>query len=160
MGTSQVSSQPSIRVATRWDIRHVLKIDRRAFAQQWNYETFERALQDVFLVCEEKKILRKIRGFVIARHAEGAECAMIVKVAMHPHHRRKGIGTRLMQAALDELVKLPVRAVDLQVHPSNTGAIRLYERFGFTVVGMERPHYGEDQDFYVMRLPLDRRGRA
>lgn len=144
----------SIRVATRWDIRHVLKVDRLAFAQQWNYEAFERALKDIFLVCEEKKILRKVVGFVVARRSEGAERAMILKVAMHPRHRKKGVGTRLVQAALDELAKLHVREVDLHVHPSNTGAIRLYERFGFTVVGMERPHYGEDQDFYLMRLRL------
>jgi [ribosomal protein S18]-alanine N-acetyltransferase len=149
-----IHSQISIRCATRWDIRQVLKIDRLAFAQQWNYETFERALKDVFLVCEEKKILRTILGFVVARHSEGAESAMILKVAMHPHHRKKGIGTRLIQAALDELAKMHVRTVDLHVHPSNPGAIRLYERFGFTVVRMERPHYGEDQDFYLMRLQL------
>lgn len=59
-----------------------------------------------------------------------------------------------MQAALDELTKRHVSEVDLHVHPSNTGAIRLYERFGFTIVEMERPDYGADEDYYLMRLKL------
>lgn len=160
MGSSRVPPQISIRVATRWDIRQALKIDRLAFAQQWNYETFEHSLKDVFLVCEEKKVFRKVRGFVVARRSEGAESAMILKVAVHPRHRKKGIGRRLIQAVLDELAQRHVRAVDLHVHPSNTGAIRLYERFGFTIVRMEKPPYGEDQDFYLMRLQLGHYGRA
>lgn len=160
MGSSRVPPQISIRVATRWDIRHVLKVDRLAFTQQWSYETFERFLKDVFLVCEEKKIFRQIRGFVVGRRSEEAENAMILKVAVHPRHRKKGIGRRLVQAVLDELAKMHVRAVDLHAHSSNTGAIRLYERLGFTIVKMEKPPYGEGQEFYLMRLQLGDREPA
>jgi len=49
--------------------------------------------------------------------------------------RGKGIGTRLIQAALDEARKRGIDAVSLSVDPDND-AIRLYRRFGFVEHGM------------------------
>jgi ribosomal protein S18 acetylase RimI-like enzyme len=121
---------------------------------------FTSALQDVFFVYEEKKILKRILGFLVARYSEGDNSIMIRKFAVHPHHRGKGIGTRLIAAVLDELRKMHVSEVNLHVHPSNTGAIRLYERLAFTIVKMERPDYGEDEDFCLMRLKLGSHVRA
>lgn len=154
MGIFRVASHTSVRFATQWDLRQILKIDRLSFPKEWHYDTFRGALKDLVLVCEEKKILRTILGFLVARHSEGAESAMILKVAVHPHHRNKGVGTKLIEAALDELAKRNVRAVDLHVHLSNTGAMRLYERFGFTIVKIDRPDYGKDESYYLMRLNL------
>ncbi|PAD27829.1 GNAT family N-acetyltransferase [Paenibacillus sp. 7523-1] len=49
--------------------------------------------------------------------------------------RGKGLGTLLMQAALDEARQRGTQAVSLSVDPNNA-AIRLYRRFGFEEIGM------------------------
>lgn len=154
MGSSQVASHTSVRSATKWDLRQILKIDRLSFSKQWDYDTFESVLKDVFFVFEEKKILRKILGFAVARYSEDGQSAMIRKIAVHPRHRNKRIGTRLIEAVLDKVREMNVREVDLHVHISNTGAVKLYEKFGFTIVRIEQPDYGEGEDFYLMRLKL------
>ncbi|MEI9993452.1 MAG: GNAT family N-acetyltransferase [Rhizomicrobium sp.] len=51
-----------------------------------------------------------------------------------PSYRGKGVGDALMRAALDA-AKQHVEHVMLTVTSSNLGAIRLYARHGFTVVG-------------------------
>ena len=156
MSIWKVDSHPSIRFATGWDLRQVLQIDRVSFSRQWDYDTFKSALKDVFFVFEERKILKKLRGFLVASYSEGTNSVMIRKVAVHPGHRNKGIGTRFIKAVLDELAKMNVREVNLHVHISNTGAIKLYERLGFKIVQIDRPDYAEDESFYLMRLNLDK----
>lgn len=129
-------------------------IDRISFSRQWGYDTFVDVLKDVFLVCEEKKILRKVVGFVVARSSEDGHRVIIRKIAVHPRHRGKGVGTRLIEAVVAEPAGRRVREVDLHVHPSNTGAVKLYERLGFSIVRIEQPEYAEGEDYYLMRLKL------
>ena len=56
-------------------------------------------------------------------------------------HRRRGIGTKLLEAALDWARHSEVRKLELHVFPHNEAAIRLYENFGFVREGYRRAHY-------------------
>ncbi|MBC7813316.1 MAG: GNAT family N-acetyltransferase [Burkholderiales bacterium] len=56
-----------------------------------------------------------------------------LSIALLAEHRGRGVGTRLLEAGLDDASKR-YAAVSLSVDPSNA-AMRLYERFGFVVVG-------------------------
>jgi L-phenylalanine/L-methionine N-acetyltransferase len=56
-------------------------------------------------------------------------------------HRRRGIGTRLLEAALEWARQSEVRKLELHVFPYNEAAIRLYENFGFVREGYRRGHY-------------------
>ena len=48
--------------------------------------------------------------------------------------QRKGVGTALMQAAVDLADKwLNLERLELEVYTDNVPAIRLYEKFGFTI---------------------------
>lgn len=62
------------------------------------------------------------------------------KIMVHPDYRGKGIGSALMQQALQDAQDV----VLLTVNPENTPAIKLYESFGFNVrtrvEGYYRPH--------------------
>ena len=62
-------------------------------------------------------------------------------------HRRRGIGTRLLEAALDWARHSEVRKLELHVFPHNEAAIKLYENFGFVQEGYRRGHYRRGNEY-------------
>jgi RimJ/RimL family protein N-acetyltransferase len=56
-------------------------------------------------------------------------------------HRRRGIGWALLEGAVDWARRTGVRKLELHVFPYNTGAIAMYERFGFVHEGYRKAHY-------------------
>jgi RimJ/RimL family protein N-acetyltransferase len=62
-------------------------------------------------------------------------------------HRRRGIGTALLQAAVDWGREAGVRKLELHVFPWNTAAIALYDKFGFVREGYRKEHYRRGDDY-------------
>ena len=68
-------------------------------------------------------------------------------------HRRIGVGTALLDAAVAWAVSVGVEKLELHVFPYNEPAIALYEKFGFEREGYRRGHYrraGELVDAILM----------
>jgi ribosomal-protein-alanine N-acetyltransferase len=80
-----------------------------------------------------------------------ADEAHIVTVAVRDDHRGRGVGERLLIAAIDAAVRERQEVVTLECRVSNAVAIRLYEKYGFQRVGL-RPRYYSDnhEDAYVL----------
>ena len=111
-------------------------------------------------VADERRYLRAIRRYpnaaVFVAEDEG-EIVGRLSVARDQHpasrhvadlglmvaasHRRRGIGTALLEAAVRWGKDVGVRKLELHVFPWNTGAIALYERFGFVQEGYRKAHY-------------------
>ena len=73
-------------------------------------------------------------------------------------HRGLGVGRALLDRAAAWARESGVRKLELHVFPWNTPAIALYERYGFTKVGVRVAHYvrdGDDVDAILMayRVP-------
>ncbi len=86
----------------------------------------------------------------------GADCrARIVSIAVHPDFQGRGIGRRLMAAALESLQRRGAECVRLEVRPDNVAARRLYESLGFQDVGLVHDTRGP---WVVMILRLDKGG--
>ena len=62
-------------------------------------------------------------------------------------HRRQGIGTKLLETALDWARESEVRKLELHVFPYNDAAIKLYEKFGFVQEGYRRRHYRRGSEY-------------
>jgi len=62
-------------------------------------------------------------------------------------HRRRGVGTQLLRAAVQWGRHAGVRKLELHVFPWNTGAIALYEKFGFVQEGYRKAHYRRGDDY-------------
>lgn len=75
---------------------------------------------------------------------------VMANVAVHPDHRRRGIGRALVRAALEQAAQRRSEIVVLQVDRANQGARELYLSLGFRVTstrttwvrprGLRRPH--------------------
>ncbi len=55
-----------------------------------------------------------------------------------PAYRGKGLGRRLLLAALNQARTAGFIRVELSVHADNTRAVALYERIGFISEGVQR----------------------
>jgi RimJ/RimL family protein N-acetyltransferase len=62
-------------------------------------------------------------------------------------HRRRGIGTALLEAATEWARAADVSKLELHVFPWNEAAISLYERFGFVQEGLRRAHYRRGDEY-------------
>lgn len=61
----------------------------------------------------------------------GTRHAHIFLVYVAPQHRRRGVGTALMQHAQNWAKERGDRQIGLQVFPANTGALNLYHHLGY-----------------------------
>ena len=115
---------------------------------------------------DERRYLRAIRRYPNAAvfvAEEGGEIVGRLSIARDQHpasrhvadlglmvaasHRRRGIGTALLDAAVDWARRSGVTKLELHVFPWNSGAIALYEKFGFEREGYRKAHYRRGDDY-------------
>jgi len=74
----------------------------------------------------------------------------IISIAIHPHHRRKGIGTQLLQ----RVMKTPhLKKVWAEVRRSNEGAQAFYSKMGFQITGWVPNYYGNEDALVIQWSP-------
>ena len=88
----------------------------------------------------------------------------ILNICVHPDMQGQGLGRRLLQHLLKLARGYGARMALLEVRPSNTAAVALYESMDFSEVGRRRNYYpgrpgshdyGEREDALVMALGLE-----
>lgn len=99
---------------------------------------------------------RRPVGFVMVR--AGGDEAEVLTVAVSPRQRGKGLGRRLMDAAIRRLYHDRVASLFLEVDEGNGPARALYARLGFQTVGHRSNYYatpgGPASTALVMRADL------
>jgi ribosomal-protein-alanine N-acetyltransferase len=143
----------SVRFADKKDLEKVLEIERLSFSDPWDHHGFKTTLKHTFLVFEEQDIL----GFLIAVCCYKNIRGTIMKIAVHPDQRRKGIATALLNHCLEILREKEIVDVCLNVEMIRTPAIALYKKFGFQITKTIHMDYEDDLSddaFHVMQLIL------
>jgi ribosomal-protein-alanine N-acetyltransferase len=143
-----MSDDAHIRRLTYADLPQVVAIERRAFPTPWSLAMFVLELSKPGGVClAATDATGALTGYVICSRYDVVWHVM--NVAVDPIHRRRGIATRLLAELLSRVGE--EAQLTLEVRTSNTGAIALYERFGFRSAGV-RPRYYQDngEDAVIM----------
>jgi ribosomal-protein-alanine N-acetyltransferase len=136
------------------DLDQVLAIERASFTMPWSrgaflYEIEQNQVARCYVIRQPERIV----GYVCLW--EVADELHITNIAVHPADRRRGIGRTLLARMLDDARQRALRLVVLEVRPSNTEALALYESFGFRVVGRRRGYYYDTgEDALVMEASL------
>jgi ribosomal-protein-alanine N-acetyltransferase len=77
----------------------------------------------------------------------------ISTIAVHPYHRRQGVGEKLLLAVLGWAVDRGAQIATLEVRVSNQTAIDLYKKQGFIFEGKKTGYYRDNnEDAYQMIL--------
>ena len=138
-----------VRYAEQQDLEQVLEIEKLSFTSPWDYEFLDNISKDVFLVFVDQEVL----GYLIAGCCDRNVNATILKVAVHPDHRRKGIATNLLNNLFEILKDRQVAAVEVILKEMWEAAMSLYEKVGFEVTS-KVPQASNNEDLCEMKLKL------
>ena len=122
------------------DLEKVFEIEKQSFSIPWSEQSFLETKKNkdfYYWVAEEQ-------GEVIAylNLQKILEEGDIYKIAVRLDKRRQGIGEQLLEYAIQEAKKEGITQITLEVRKSNTAAISLYQKKGFSQEGI-RPDYYE-----------------
>ena len=143
-----------IRAMTEADLPAVVVVERGAYQFPWSEGIFRDCLR-VGYVCRVVELAGQIIGHAVL--SVGAGEAHILNVCVREEFRCRGVGRRLMEHLLERGRVSGMSEAFLEVRPSNTAAIRLYQSMGFRQVGLRRGYYqavGGREDAAVLRLQL------
>jgi ribosomal-protein-alanine N-acetyltransferase len=155
-----------IRRLTYADLPQVIAIERRAFPTPWSLAMFVLELSKPSGICLAAWSDRETPGGTRERICGYLICSRfdtvwhVMNVSVDPDVRRQHVATTLLNGLM-ERVDDPLAQYTLEVRPSNTGAIAMYERFSFITAGMRRRYYQDNgEDALIMwRTPSTLQGR-
>lgn len=138
--------------ALKLDLENVQRLDVEAYGDNAYSYLMLRQLLDVagelFRVCKDNDG-NVIAYGVIARSASW-DSGWLLSLLVSMHHRKKGVGTALVNQLLKIANSASLGKIYLTVAPDNGAAISLYERLGFIPVKLEHHYFGRNEDRIVM----------
>jgi ribosomal-protein-alanine N-acetyltransferase len=154
------------------DLDSIMEIERVAFATPWSARAYRYEItqneQSIMLVVRPRLHARGL----LARLRDQLEPARpgslmgyaglwllldeahICTIAVHPEHRRQGLGELLLLALLDQGREQGACRATLEVRVSNFVAQGLYHKYGFEIVSVRKRYYSDSgEDAYIMTTP-------
>jgi len=129
-----------IRNAEFYHIPQILIMQSDGYTDVWSEGLFKNALESpnyrAFVYAENEQVF----GFAVITMIAGE--SSLENIAVDARYRNKGIGTALLNKAIEETEK-DCEFITLEVRKSNKNAIRLYEKFGFETVGERKNYYSK-----------------
>jgi ribosomal-protein-alanine N-acetyltransferase len=135
------------------DLIAVHVIERESFSTPWPEHAYRQEIEQ-----------NRLAHYIVARYGNAivgfagiwllVDEAHITTFATRTAWRRQGIGERLLVALLDLALARGAKEATLEVRPSNIPAKRLYEKYGFKVVGV-RPRYYSDNNEDALIMTTD-----
>jgi ribosomal-protein-alanine N-acetyltransferase len=162
-----MSAAPSPRaVAPEWrprpmhraDLACVAMIEARIFPFPWTLGNFADSLEAGYdgWVFEATEPPLDLHGYAIAMWLPDE--VHLLNLSVDAPVQGRGLGAAMLDWLIADASGRGARAMMLEVRPSNTPALRLYERMGFLRVGLRRRYYpsygGTREDAIVMTRPL------
>jgi ribosomal-protein-alanine N-acetyltransferase len=142
-------ARPPVRVVvdlmTVDDLPAVHVIEHESFSTPWPSHAYRQELEN-----------NRLAHYIVARWGDEVvgfagiwllvDEAHVTTFATRRAWRRQGIGERLLLALLDLAIARGANEATLEVRPSNGPARRLYEKYGFKVVGTRLRYYSDNNE--------------
>ena len=138
------------------DLAEVFALEQSVYPHPWTLANFEDSLNSNY----EAWILRDRDGALLGYFLLMAvvDEAHLLNVAVSAAKQGQGLGRFLLNQAVACSRGLGMESVLLEVRPSNTRALEIYERYGFKQIGRRKGYYpaahGQREDAIVMRFGI------
>lgn len=125
-----------VRPAAQADLNALVEIDRAAFDDPlWHHTAAnlsELGQEAAFMiVAEADRVIGYAYGSIIGRHGH------LSRIAVRPEWQGRQVGVRLLAEAIGQFRAHHAFGITLNTQQENTRSRRLYEWFGFKVLGVE-----------------------
>ncbi|MDR3395663.1 MAG: ribosomal protein S18-alanine N-acetyltransferase [Parasulfuritortus sp.] len=145
---------PEFRPMKPEDIDRIILIERAAYPYPWTRGNFVDCLGSGYS-CWVLEVADEVVGYSILM--AGAGEGHVLNCCVAPAWQGRGLGRLMMQRLIQAAPGYGAEFLFLEVRPSNTRAINLYDSLGFESVGLRKHYYPADQgreDALVMRYGL------
>jgi [ribosomal protein S18]-alanine N-acetyltransferase len=155
------------------DIAALVALDQRALGGLWSAEGYAREIDSpnsclLMLVqgFQDRQSIQDSQGgaedpskrsMVDPDQTIGLGCywaildeAHITVLAVDPRYQRRGLGKWLLVNLLADAGERALTRATLEVRPSNSRALALYESFGFETLGRRRRYYADGEDALIL----------
>lgn len=159
---SALPSSPAFEIPVRFvpmritDIEAVQEIEESAYPHPWTRGNFVDSLASGYRCRTVRDARDRLIGYALIMMA--VDEAHLLNITVLPALHGRGLGRMLLDHTVSIAKEEGATSILLEVRPSNVRAIRIYEQYGFTRIGLRRDYYpAVDQrreDAIVMRLHL------
>lgn len=144
----------SIRTMESADIEGVLEIEMLCFSVPWSRESFRIEVEEnrcaIYVVAVQGGRIDGYGGMWTI-----IDEAHVTNIAVHPVHRRKGLGEAILKALMRRALDIGIRRMTLEVRVSNKAARNLYQKFGFSPAGIRKQYYADNKEDALIMWNLD-----
>lgn len=136
------------------DLTKARHIEKRAHAFPWSEQTLATNRGERYRNYQ-LSVDGEMAAFAITQVV--LDEATLFNIAVDPAYQRRGLGRVLLEHVIDEVEKLGVVTLWLEVRASNVAAIALYESVGFNEATIRRNYYPTTdgrEDAIIMALPI------
>lgn len=138
------------------DLEQVFALEQSVYPYPWSMANFVDSLNSQY----HAWVLRDRDGDLLGYFLLMAvvDEAHLLNVAVSAEKQGQGLGRFLLNQAVACARGLGMESVLLEVRPSNTRALEIYERYGFKQIGRRKGYYpaanGQREDAIVMRFTV------
>jgi ribosomal-protein-alanine N-acetyltransferase len=131
------------------ELEPILAIEQNSFTWPWGRLSFEGELScqnacNFIAKSSEKGNGEQVVAYAFFRLV--ADELHLLKIAVTPAWRGKGIATGLLTRCFKWGAGLGATSVHLEVRPSNIPAVGLYAKLGFEVIGRRHNYYSDSKE--------------
>ena len=137
------------------ELEPILAIEQRSFRWPWGRLSFEGELScqnacNYIVKSGANGAGDQVIAYAFFRRA--ADELHLLKIAVSPAWRGRGIATRLLERCFAISAQQGAASVHLEVRPSNIPAIELYLKLGFEVIGRRYKYYADTKEDALLMM--------
>ena len=120
------------------DLPEIIQIEKRAYEYPWTEGIFKDCLR-VSYPGWVYEVDGEIIGYTVISIADRE--SHILNLCVRPESQRQGVGKLLLDGIMETAKRFNASQVLLEVRPTNTAALNLYQSYGFNQVGRRHNYY-------------------
>ncbi len=150
-----LAAEVEILPLSHGDIDEMLAVEQRVYAFPWTRGNFVDSIAAGYSVwgC---RVAGELIGYFVVMSA--VDEAHLLNLSVSEKRQGGGLGAHLLRHAMRAARRAGASVLLLEVRPSNTKALALYQNFGFQQIGVRRGYYAAEagrEDALVLQHILE-----